>query len=286
MYICDQTCGDDRSQKCALGAYRLVFLGTYRSTTAGISQYTGGKIANIKALPAWIFPSTSFKELFFAVKRRPEQSIKKANPRFCRSGNLPNWSKYPWTMAGHGFEGIVQTLWFKWYRRVMPIDPNRSESIPIEFTQIYCFHFPLHNLGVYVYDIYIYIHICEAPQSQMAAIKTAMVQHAARITWTYGNDCMDWPCNCSCRALGSMAPCFTCHSSIASDSGTLEHISWIHNMELAAHSSLTKIQIIKARHGQQLIEEAVAVIRTCTIRRKTNMQAYVEIWMQSNRYTA
>ena len=204
MYICDQTCGDDRSQKCALGAHHLVFLGTYRSTTAGISQYTGGKIANIKALPAWIFPSTSFKELFFAVKRRPEQSIKKANPRFCRSGNLPNWSKYPWTMAGHGFEGIVQTLWFKWYRRVMPIDPNRSETIPIELTKIHYFHFPLHNLGVYVYDMYIYIYIYTYVWSPPKPNGCNQDCHgaAARMTWTYGNDCMDWPCNCSCRAWG------------------------------------------------------------------------------------
>ena len=122
--ICAQTLGSST----ALGTYRFCFLETYCSTTEKwyISKSRWMKCQQKSILiffptvsAAWIFPSRSFKLDFFAVKRRPEQSIRKENPRCCNSGNLLNCSKYPWTMLGHGFEGILPNLYdLKWYSEI------------------------------------------------------------------------------------------------------------------------------------------------------------------------
>jgi hypothetical protein len=104
---------------------------------------------------ASIFPSMSFKEGFFAVNSRPEQSIKKEKPRCRNSGNLPNWSKYPWMRPGHGFEGIAQTLQFK-NRQVISIVPDgvhtHSNSLyPFSPSKArYIYIYPSYNTFIYI----------------------------------------------------------------------------------------------------------------------------------------
>lgn len=119
---------------------------------------------------ASIFPSMSFKEGFFAVNSRPEQSIKKEKPRCRNSGNLPNWSKYPWMRPGHGFdEGIAQTLQFK-NRQVISIVPDgvhtHSNSLyPFSPSKArYIYIYPSYNTYIYIslswFILFIYVILC------------------------------------------------------------------------------------------------------------------------------
>ena len=140
------------------------------------------------------------------------------------------------------------------------------ESIP---TVTHCILFPLQKQGIYIYPsvsiihiyislsllihfIYIYMlyyvetlpdifdypcistYTCP-PRAQMAATKAAMLQRSmcARLT----------------RQLQGMgtAPCFTCHSRIASDSGTLEHIL---NPQHGAHTVWQKSASQLKQHTQ------------------------------------
>ena len=137
------------------------------------------------------------------------------------------------------------------------------ESIP---TVTHCILFPLQKQGIYIYPSYntyiylslswfilfIYVILCGniaryvclsthfnlyicPPRAQMAATKAAMLQRSmcARLT----------------RQLQGMgtAPCFTCHSRIASDSGMLEHIL---NPQHGAHTVWQKSASQLKQHTQ------------------------------------
>ena len=110
------------------------------------------------------------------------------------------------------------------------------------------------------------------PRAQMAATKAAMLQRSmcARLT----------------RQLQGMgtAPCFTCHSRIASDSGMLEHILnpqhgahtvWQNQqaMQLQQHTQdHPNLNQIKARHRSRIDREGhIALIDTCAIKGKSNI---------------